>query len=77
VKAVRAPAAARGHMAIRKSGTEKAASTDISYRDLPADVQSDFNVQPATSPRSSATLRVSGTWLDRINEYRTAINTGG
>lgn len=39
------------------------------YRPIRDDAKRELNVQPDTSRRSDRTLEVSGTWLDRVNEY--------
>ncbi|MBI1319554.1 MAG: hypothetical protein GC168_11495 [Candidatus Hydrogenedens sp.] len=60
-------------LAIRNDAKQKADTHDLSYRDIPAAVRTDWNRDPATSPRSDAALRLDTTWLERIEEYRDAI----
>jgi len=52
---------------------DAAKSHAISYRPLTADEQALFNKKPAKSPRSSRTLTLTTTWLQRIEAYRGTI----
>ena len=52
--------------------TKQADLPELSYRDLPQEVQSEFSVAPANSPRSDWNLTLETTWLDRINAYNAA-----
>lgn len=45
----------------------------ISYRTFPAAQESALNVRPTTTARSSRTLTLTTTWLERINAYRDAM----
>ncbi len=47
---------------------------DLSYRSLPADVQTRFDKDPTVSARGSRPLtHLTATWLERIDDYRSAI----
>jgi hypothetical protein len=77
-KAVRAPRKGRDHTpAIRNKGlanfAKQADLPELSYRALPAEVQSEFDVRPASTPRGSgAVLSLESTWLERVNAYNAA-----
>ena len=56
-----------------KSATKQSSDLPaLSYRALTTTVQTEFNVDPATSPRGDAKLTLTSTWLDRINAYNAA-----
>lgn len=42
---------------------------EISYRPLPTEVTSQLSVRPEASARGNRELRLTTTWLERINEY--------
>lgn len=74
VKSTRAPRKGRAHNpAIRGTGVNfKADLPELSYRSLTADVQSELNVKPATTPRSETALTLESSWLERVNAYNAA-----
>ncbi len=49
----------------------------LSYRALPSDVQQEFNVLPTLSPRSTTTLLLQTTWLQRIDAYNDSAKSVG
>ncbi len=56
------------------SSNAKFSPPDISYRTLTPEAQKEYQVKPATSPRYSVKpLTLTTTWLERINQYRSAI----
>lgn len=61
---------------IRNLSVDKQDAPELSYRDLTPTVRSDFSVRPPTSPRSNAPLTLSTDWLDRIEAYRSALDSG-
>lgn len=69
--------AAAGFTIRKGNGTAKtkaADDTELSYRPLPADTQAELNVRPAASPRDPKKLTLTTTWLDRVNQYRNALD---
>lgn len=55
--------------AIRASADAKAEIPPLTYRPLIADAQNELNVKPLKSPRSGLNLRLTTTWLQRVNAY--------
>ncbi len=47
----------------------KAEVPDLSYRSLPQDVRTRLNVKPAVSSRGKYALKLTTSWLDRIDAY--------
>lgn len=69
-------AAEKGFTVRHGNAKAKAASdTELSYRSLTSTVQNELNVRPTTSPRGGKKLTLTTSWLDRVNEYRAAVNT--
>lgn len=59
--------------AIRHGKDKQTETPPISYRPLIDEVESELNTRPETSPRAGRDLTLNSTWLQRVNEYRTAI----
>lgn len=58
-------------------GAAKAAKqndTELSYRPLTSTVQGDLTKKPQLSPRSTKKLTLGTTWLERVNQYRSAVD---
>ncbi len=57
-----------------KSSIAKFSPPDISYRTMIPDAEKEFQTKPTNSPRySSKPLTLTSTWLERINQYRSAL----
>lgn len=61
--------------AIRKSAAAKADPPALSYRPLINTVVQEFSVTPLLSPRSTFELTLETSWLDRVNAYRSALES--
>lgn len=61
---------------IRKSEAKAAKQngTELSYRPLTTSVQGDLTKKPQLSPRSGKKLTLTTSWLERVNQYRTAVD---
>ncbi|HOQ32034.1 MAG TPA: hypothetical protein PLA12_05925 [Candidatus Hydrogenedens sp.] len=57
-----------------KNSNAKFSPPDISYRPMIPDAEKEYNIKPATSPRYAVKpLTLTSTWLERINQYRSAL----
>ncbi|MGC8739692.1 MAG: hypothetical protein ACP5UA_13755 [Candidatus Hydrogenedens sp.] len=57
-----------------KNSNAKFTPPDISYRQMIPEAEKEFQTKPATSPRYTVyPLTLTTTWLERINQYRSAL----
>ena len=58
-----------------RAKTKQADEPALSYRPLISEVQSALNVKPIITPRGGRSLSLTSSWLERVNEYRGAIDS--
>jgi hypothetical protein len=63
----------RGGLSVRRDAGAKQDSPKLTYRDLTSEAANALNVTPNTSIRGNVTMRLDTSWLQRVQQYQSAL----